>query len=273
MTWVAWRQIRLEMIIAVAAMVSLAALFVPTGIQKHTLFNDLGLNTCLADSSSECGKSMDAFIAGYGWLNAAVTWLNFVPLIIGVLFAAPIVVEFERRTHRLAWTQSISRGRWLAVKIVIALAGIAAFTIVLSLLMTWWFEPRERVLGPFDQGFDFTGIAPFAHAVFAFAFALVMGTLVRRTAVAATLAIVVYIAAAVLTQGVLRKSYMPPVELGERSDRALEGAWVIGAYGDAITFHPADRFWAFQAIEAAIFLGMAAMLMALTVWVVSKRMR
>jgi hypothetical protein len=40
-----------------------------------------------------------------------------------------------------------------------------------------------------------------------------------------------------------------------------------------VRFHPADRFWTFQAIEAAIFLGAAVPLLGLTVWVVRRRMR
>jgi hypothetical protein len=36
-------------------------------------------------------------------------------------------------------------------------------------------------------------------------------------------------------------------------------------------YQPADRFWAFQAIEAAIFTGLAAMLAVLTLWRVKTR--
>jgi hypothetical protein len=31
-------------------------------------------------------------------------------------------------------------------------------------------------------------------------------------------------------------------------------------------YQPADRFWLFQGIESAIFLGLAAVLLALAVW-------
>jgi hypothetical protein len=33
-----------------------------------------------------------------------------------------------------------------------------------------------------------------------------------------------------------------------------------------MTYQPADRFWTFQAIEAAIFTGLAALLAVLTLW-------
>jgi hypothetical protein len=38
-----------------------------------------------------------------------------------------------------------------------------------------------------------------------------------------------------------------------------------------VTYHPADRFWVFQLIEAAIFTGLAAALLALVVWRVKRR--
>ena len=38
-----------------------------------------------------------------------------VPLLAGVFWGGPLIArEIEQDTHRLAWTQSISRGRWLA---------------------------------------------------------------------------------------------------------------------------------------------------------------
>jgi hypothetical protein len=38
-----------------------------------------------------------------------------------------------------------------------------------------------------------------------------------------------------------------------------------------LVYQPADRFWVFQAIEAALFLGVAAALLALTFWWVTRR--
>jgi hypothetical protein len=38
-----------------------------------------------------------------------------------------------------------------------------------------------------------------------------------------------------------------------------------------IVYHPAERFWAFQGIESALFLGMSLVLLAGTVWWVKYR--
>ena len=42
-------------------------------------------------------------------------------------------------------------------------------------------------------------------------------------------------------------------------------------FGQIVSFQPAGRFWAFQGIEAAIFLAMAALLVVLTYRVVLAR--
>jgi len=38
-----------------------------------------------------------------------------------------------------------------------------------------------------------------------------------------------------------------------------------------ISYQPAERFWAFQRIEAGIFLALAAILLAMVVWRVKRR--
>src|ERR1035437_8616701 len=64
-------------------------------------------------------------------LYGLFTWLGFlvivIPGIIGVFWGAPLVArELEAGTFRLAWTQSVTRTRWLVIKLaVIGLASMA----------------------------------------------------------------------------------------------------------------------------------------------------
>ena len=44
-------------------------------------------------------------------------WFTLVPGLIGVLLAAPFIFDLEHGTYRLAWTQSITRRRWLLGKL------------------------------------------------------------------------------------------------------------------------------------------------------------
>src|SRR6202011_1722116 len=66
------------------------------------------------------------------------------PALIGIFWGAPLIAgELEHGTHYLAWNQSVTRTRWLAVK----LTGVALASIVtagaLSLLLTWWASPLD----------------------------------------------------------------------------------------------------------------------------------
>lgn len=70
-------------------------------------------------------------------------WFAFLPVVIAVIFAAPFVLELERGTYRLAWTQSITRRRWLAAKLTIALGGAGLAAAITAALLTWWRRPIE----------------------------------------------------------------------------------------------------------------------------------
>jgi ABC-type transport system involved in multi-copper enzyme maturation permease subunit len=65
-----------------------------------------------------------------------------VPVVLGMLWGAPLVAsELEARTSDFAWTQSVTRTRWLAVKAGwLVLAAVACGGAV-SALATWWSGP------------------------------------------------------------------------------------------------------------------------------------
>jgi ABC-type transport system involved in multi-copper enzyme maturation permease subunit len=79
-------------------------------------------------------------------LRAAMnTLVVVVPGIIGVFWGAPLIArEFEAGTFRLAWTQGVTRTRWLLVKLgVVGLASMATAGLM-SLLVTWWSSQARR---------------------------------------------------------------------------------------------------------------------------------
>jgi hypothetical protein len=313
MACVALRQYRMELFIALALFAALTAFLVPSGLGKLALFQDSGLEACLNARTENCGELGARFTQSYHKLDVIVGWFNFVPAIVGLLLAAPVIIEFEQRTYRLVWTQSITRGRWLATKLGMALLGALIFSAAFTLLMTWWYSPLDRVESRFvSQTFNFEGAMPLAYTVFALALALAAGVLSRRTIVAVLATVVGFIALRVPVEVVLRPDYLAPTEQIRALDGGMEPlngrAWMlesgyVDAAGNAISaqqvaqicgtlpgiksdipcpaagdifirslFHADDRFWTFQAIEAAIFLGLATMLVFLTVCVVTKRM-
>ena len=118
MTWVAWRLQRTETLIAAGILVLLAALLVPTGFSMAHAYSHDGLASCLAVNPSEaCNQAINNFESHYQSLTTLTNFFTLIPGIIGVALAAPFIFELEHGTYRLAWTQSITRNRWLAGKL------------------------------------------------------------------------------------------------------------------------------------------------------------
>jgi hypothetical protein len=202
-----WLQFRAQALVALAALAVVAVALAATGPHLAHLYAASGIATCQAHGN--CGPLVSSFLGkvatakidqylyylGIGALFAA-------PVIIGMFWGAPLVTrELETGTFRLAWTQGVSRTRWMAVKLgVIGLAAMATAGL-LSLMLTWWSSPVDTASGLKDGGsisfirlglvqFATRGITPIGYAAFAFALGVTAGVLIRRTvpAMAATLA-------------------------------------------------------------------------------------
>ncbi len=217
MIWLTWRQFRAQAWVAAAALAVIAIALGVTGMHLAHLFDTSGVATCQAHN--DCGTLTTSFMnqvrasATYKVLyDGSALILYAVPALIGVFWGAPLVTrEVETGTFRLAWNQSVTRTRWLAVKL--GLIGLAAMATagLLSLMITWWASPVDRVLalpggrnGPSGENrfapllFGARGITPIGYAAFAFVLGVTVGVLIRRTipAMATTLAI---FAAALIT--------------------------------------------------------------------------
>jgi hypothetical protein len=157
-------------------------------------FQTLGVGPCLSpsDTNVNCGEIIRTFRDQFGWLEGASGWLNLLPALLAMLVGAPLVArEVEQRTHLLAWTQGVTRRRWLTTKLILIIGGALLAAGVLTALMVWWRGPFDQFSGRLaPSGFDFEGMAPFAYMVFALALASAAGTLLRRAipAMAVTLA-------------------------------------------------------------------------------------
>jgi ABC-type transport system involved in multi-copper enzyme maturation permease subunit len=197
MLWMTWRQFRAQTIAAVAAMAATALVLGLSGLRIAHLYQASGIADCRA--RNDCTAVASNFLTE---VNGSLvnhlpllfgTALVAVPAIIGIFWGAPLVTrEVEPGTHRLAWTQGITRTRWLAVNLlVIGLASMAAAGLF-SLLVTWSASPIDAVNMNWLQPAVFSerGIVPVGYAAFAFALGVATGMLVRRTvpAMAVTLA-------------------------------------------------------------------------------------
>lgn len=205
MTWLTWRQSRAQMVGAASALAGLAIVLAVTGSSLVHLYDTSGIPGChpfascraLVDDFTSKLSRTDAVLYGIG-IGAAL----LAPGLIGVFWGAPLVSrEIEARTFPLAWNQSVTRTRWMAVKL--GLVGLLAMATagLLSLMLTWWSSPIDTALtmgttsrinltrlGP--ALFDARDLTPVGYAAFAFALGVTAGVLIRRMvpAMVATLA-------------------------------------------------------------------------------------
>jgi hypothetical protein len=222
MTWLSWRQQRIETLITAGFLALLAAAFIPTGIHVADLFAQQHLLRCVNSRSEACQLATGNLTLRAGVLNGLLDsgWFNLIPGLIGVALAAPLLLDRENGTTQLAWTQSITRRRWIATKGIVAVATVLVAGAAFSLLFTWYRRPFDRLYGRWDR-FDFEGIVPVAYVLFALGLALAVGVLVRRSTAALIVAFGAYVAGRVFVESWLRQRFITP----------LSATWRLNAPG------------------------------------------
>ena len=207
------RQFRASALTVYAALAVIAVVLAVTG-PRLTGFYDAHIAGCQT-TANQCTAALLTFLSFYHAVQASLGPILLVlPALIGIFWGAPLLAhELETGTYRLAWTQSLTRGRWLAVKLgVTGLAAMAAAGL-LSLMVTWWFSPIDAVnLNRFTPAmFGERGIVPIGYAAFAFASGVTAGLVIRRTVPAMATTLVAFLGARVGMTYLLRQHLMPPV--------------------------------------------------------------
>jgi hypothetical protein len=187
-----WLQFRKQAAVAVGLLAVVAVLLAVTGPHLAHLYDVYEKALAACATTRNCHDVRINVGSLDHQLKLLGTALVAVPAVLGAFWGAPMVArEFETGTHRLAWTQGVTRTRWLAVKLAVVGSASIAVTGLLSLMVTWWSSPIDRVdMGRFGAGmFSERNVAPLGYAAFAFALGVVAGLLIRRTlpAMAATL--------------------------------------------------------------------------------------
>ncbi|HEY7207237.1 MAG TPA: hypothetical protein VH416_03265 [Gaiellaceae bacterium] len=313
MAWVTWRQHRLQLLVAVSLLGAVAVSALVSGVPILAAYHRDALASCLPPATrSGCDLIVRHFQSQYGGSVEVARYLVLLPAFVGLFVGAPLLArEFEHGTYRLAWTQTVSRQRWLLSKTMLLALGTVVLAGVLSAIAAWWRKPFDSLGGRMTpSGFEIQGLVVPAYALFALAAGIFAGVLLRRTLPAMSLTLVLFVGARVVVGRFLRPHYLQP--LHERATGVGSGAhardWVLSnALVDAVgrrittgredlailhaqnarvdandyllslgwrrvvTFQPADRFWIFQSIEAAIFVGLALAIVAATIWLARRR--
>ena len=210
MTWVTWLQYRYQGAIAAALFAVLAVVLLITGPPAAQVWHS-ALAGCA--KSGSCASLNGTLSLGNPAFTTLILATSAVPLLPGLFWGAPAVAsELETGTNQFAWTQSITRRHWLAVKAGWLLLGAAVPAGAVSALVTWWSGPDNALTaGAFcATRFDITYIVPVGYAIFAMALGICAGTLLRRTLPALAVTLAGFAALRVLTTW-LRPHYMTPV--------------------------------------------------------------
>jgi hypothetical protein len=207
----AWLQSQTAMILAAAAVLLIAVVAAITGPSIAHLY-DTTIAGCIAHGTCSPSQLQNVVTDHHRlreWLGLIVV---AVPGVIGVFWGAPLLArELESGTFRLVWTQSVTRTRWLAVRMaVLGLAGVALAGL-LSLIVTLWAQPLDRAAQNVWGSFEQRDVVPLAYATFAFTVGVAAGTLVRRMLPAMVSALAGFIAVRVLVTQELRPHLLSPL--------------------------------------------------------------
>jgi hypothetical protein len=208
-------------------------------------------------------------------------------MMIGVFLGAPLVArELERGTFRLIWTQSVTRLRWLLVKVGAQLAIILIAFAILSQLVTWYSAQSASLAVSWDT-FDMVGFVPLAYMVFALALGIAAGALLRNTVAAMLVTLISYPLVRILIGLLARPNYQPPLPLAmtrfffssavSHPGQIPQGSPAFDicsstnlppemTVSEKLITACTHRILLFQGIDSAIFFGLAAGLLVLTYW-------
>jgi len=231
MSWLVWRQYRAQGVIGLAALAAFGAVLLVTGVQMASQWHS-ALASCTP--SGTCRGLADSLSLGSPLGKDFVILSNMVPALLGFLWGAPLVAqEMETGTKTFAWTQGITRTRWLSVKAGWLLLAAAVWGGAVAALDTWWSGPRNALYANAFQPniFDTQGIVTVGYAVFALALGVTAGALLRRTLPAIAITIGGFIGMRLLISQYLRLHYM---------------AAVTAFYNPLLSFAPPGSAWTLQ---------------------------
>jgi len=202
MTWVAWRVQRLQYLAAAGAVLV------------------IGLWLTLSGSN---GSSAWAQASNHG----DIVVLTALPGLLGLALGASLVADESRRgTNRLAWSQSISRTRWLVGKLTVGTVAVCGLTGLLVPLLGWWSAALHSGLDVQPKLFDITGVVVVGYAFFAFMLGAALGAMIHRPGWAFSAGVPIFALVRLLV-GAVRSTLVSPVSLVEPLQGSEPNGWVL----------------------------------------------
>lgn len=212
MTWLAWRQLRTPAIVAGLGTLAVVVVLAVTGPHLLNVYDTIVVH-CAAhgdcNSVTSRFQSLDSQLA-----QLSSSLVAAAPLLFGIFLGAPLLArELEAGTYRLAWTQSVTRSRWIATRLTLVALASAVLVGLLCAAVTWWQRPLDHVNQALWFDFDQRDVVPVAFAVFAVALGALLGAILRRTLVGMASTIAVYAGVRYLVAAFVRPQLFAPLRV------------------------------------------------------------
>ncbi|MET7981642.1 hypothetical protein [Streptomyces sp. NPDC005281] len=256
-----------------ALLVAVAAL-----IWMHVIGPDAraAVGDCDASDSfaGDCGIIRETTadkIYTYGLDQAAIA-LTYLMYPVAVWAGAALIGrELESGTAHLAWTQSVTPARWLAVKLAVPAVLLTAGTSLAVPLSEWARDAGTGKLvgGWFNSNvYVSSGPVAVAYALAGLALGALAGLVLRKALPAATAALAaVYVLHSVL-DGIRMSLWPTETVSGQAALHFPHGALVLergaepsadGRSGLWATYQPESHFWPLQLVESGLLLAVAGL--------------
>ncbi len=183
MTWVTWRRYRTRIIVLGLFMLILVFFMIMTLHGYHDAVANCGTQAGVFFPVTACLRTVQRAESHANYVSMGI---GLLPFLVGLMLGAPLVAsEIDARTNRLAWSQGITRTRWLlsgwltiAIPLVIAMS-------LFGIIVQWW-ASHVVTSSAFGAGliqntaFDISGVAPIALSVLALSCGTFFGIAFRR---------------------------------------------------------------------------------------------
>jgi ABC-type transport system involved in multi-copper enzyme maturation permease subunit len=205
MTQITWRRYRIRIIALSLYVVALIVFMILT----HHAFQDAATVCGRLHIDVNLGRHCNAAASAESHGSLVETAIALLPLFIGFFLGTPMVAsELERKTNRLAWSQGITRTKWLVrTWLTLAIPTVVVMSLF-ALIVQWW---ATHIVTSISSGGGLiqpaqmliSGVAPIAFALLLLTLGMFIGTTVRRFFSPYATSVVAFVAVLAVMQFVL----------------------------------------------------------------------
>lgn len=233
MMWVAWRQQKYVYLVLAAATTILIGWALFNGSHSQALLSQYYARPCNngngipAKDNNACMALFESWSHSIAYDHLIADFAQALAILIGTVLGVGVASELERKTARLAWTQSLTRTRWLTTKSLVGVASMAALLVPLCVTFTWWVKAARYGARVAPLAFPLAGWMLGVYAVFAFVLVVFVGILIRRAGWAIAVALALF-GLTIYAMQVDVRSHLVDLHVATITTEVLQKGSVIG---------------------------------------------